>query len=190
MSPDASLTERLQLFMRGDSAVADALLREVLPKLHDIAVRELRKEHYIAPLSKTELIHEVWLRSLSKRGWQVRDRGHFFALASLAMRRILVDLARARLAERRGGGAVTLPIEEFGDALGSPVDNAQQIVEVGDLMERLELRDPDAARMVDMHYFSGFTLEEISKETGLTFRQVRSRWERGLKWLKRAVRSL
>src|ERR1035437_3528305 len=105
MASYASLTERLNLFMQGNQSVVDALLREVLPKLHEIAVRELKRERYMAPLSKTELIHEVWLTSLSKGGWQIRDQGHFYALASLAMGRVLVARARKRLALRaRFGG--------------------------------------------------------------------------------------
>ena len=104
MSGYESLTERLNLFMQGNQSVVDALLREVLPKLHEIAVRELKRERYMAPLSKTELIHEVWLTNLSKGGWQIHDQGHFYALASLAMRRVLIDLARKRLAARRGAG--------------------------------------------------------------------------------------
>ncbi len=190
MPGNISLTERLQLFMQGDSAVVEALLHEVLPKLHQIAIRELKRERYVAPLSKTELIHEVWLSNLSRGGWQIRDRGHFYALASLAMRRVLVDLARKRLAVRRGAGETTLSLDESGSLLGTSARDAQQIVEIGILMERLEAKDPDAARMVDMHYFSGFTLEEIASETGLTIRQVRSRWEKGLKWLKKMLQSL
>src|SRR5271165_4805057 len=104
MSRDATLTERLQSFMQGDSAAANALLREVLPKLYDIARRELKRERYVAPVSKTELISELWVSNLSKGGWKIHDRGHFYALASLAMRRILVGMARKRLAARRGGG--------------------------------------------------------------------------------------
>jgi RNA polymerase sigma factor (TIGR02999 family) len=187
MPKTVSLTERLNSFMDGDMAAADALLREVLPKLHEIAVRELKRERYMAPLSKTELIHEVWLSNLSKGGWQIRDQGHFYALASLAMRRVLVDLARRRLAACRGGGEAALQLEDMGGVLDSPAPDLQQIVEIGIIMERLEAKDPDAARMVDMHYFSGFTLEEIAQETGLTLRQVRLRWERGLKWLKRTL---
>jgi RNA polymerase sigma factor (TIGR02999 family) len=183
-----SLTERLQLFMQGDASVTDALLHEVLPKLHAIAIRELKRERYMAPLSKTELIHEVWISNLSKRGWQIRNRGHFYALASLAMRHVLIDLARKRLAERRGGGDSPLSLEESGGILGAAGHDAAQIVEIGILMERLEASDPDAARIVDMHYFSGFTLDEIAAETGLTFRQVRLRWEKGQKWLKRMLR--
>lgn len=189
MANSVSLTERLNSFMHGDAAAAEALLREVLPKLHEIAVRELKRERYMAPLSKTELIHEVWLTNLSKGGWQIRDQGHFYALASLAMRRVLVDLARKRLAARRGAGEAPLPLDEFGALLGPAMRDAQQIVEIGILMERLESKDPDAARMIDMHYFSGFTLEEIAKETGLTFRQVRSRWEKGMKWLKKMLQA-
>ncbi len=189
MSSYASLTQRLNLFMEGNQAVVDALLREVLPKLHEIAVRELKRERYMAPLSKTELIHEVWLSNLSKGGWQIRDQGHFYALASLAMRRVLVDLARKRLAVRRGAGETALPLEESGDLLGTNMRDAQQIVEIGLLMDRLEAKHPEAARMVDMHYFSGFTLKEIAGETGLTVRQVRSRWEKGMKWLKRMLQS-
>jgi len=182
-----SLTERLNSFMNGDAAAADALLREVLPKLHEIAARELRRERYMAPLSKTELIHEVWLTNLSKGGWQIRDLGHFYALASLAMRRVLVDLARRRLAARRGGGDAELLLDDSRSFFDSSGHDLQQIVEIGIVMERLETKDPDAARMVDMHYFSGFTLDEIAQETGLTLRQVRLRWERGTKWLKRTL---
>lgn len=189
MASYASLTERLNLFMRGNKSVVDALLREVLPKLHEIAVRELKRERYVAPLSKTELIHEIWLNSLSKGGWQIHDRGHFYALASLAMRRVLVDLARKRLAVRRGAGEAALSLDESPASLGAIVHDAQQIVEIGILMERLEAKDPDAARIVDMHYFSGFTLEEIAQETGLTVRQVRSRWKRGMQWLKKILQA-
>ena len=98
-------------------------------------------------------------------------------------------LARKRLAASRGAGESALPLDEVGPLLGPTVRDAQQIVEIGILMERLEAKDPDAARMVDMHYFSGFTLEEIAQETGLTVRQVRSRWEKGIRWLKRMLQS-
>jgi len=189
MTDSASLTKRLQLFMQGDRAAADALLREVLPKLRDIALRELNLERYVAPLSKTELINELWVSNLSKGGWQIHDQGHFYALACVAMRRILIDLARQRLAVRRGAGETTLPLDESSRLIAASVQDTERIVEIGILMERLEAKDADAARMVDMHYFTGFTLEEIAKETGLTLKQVRSRWERGMKWLKRMLQS-
>jgi RNA polymerase sigma factor (TIGR02999 family) len=189
MGGTLSLTQRLQSFMQGDTSAVDALLGEVLPKLHQIAMRELKREIHMAPLSKTELIHEVWLSNMSKGGWEIRDRGHFFALASLAMRHVLVSLARKRLAQRRGSGAETVSIEDNGASLGGSLEDAQKIVEIGDLMEKLDTKDPVAARIVDMHYFSGFTLEEIAVEMNLTCKQVRTRWERGMKWLKRMLRT-
>jgi len=173
--------------MQGDTAAADALLREVLPKLRDIALRELNRERYVAPLSKTELISELWVSNLSKGGWEINDQGHFYALASMAMRRILVDVARKRLAARRGGGGTELALDESGPLIGATMEDAERIVEIGILMDRLDAKIPDSARVVDMHYFSGFTLEEIASETGLTLKQVRLRWERGMDWLKRAL---
>jgi len=189
MAMAESLTERLQLFMQGDWTVTEALLADVLPRLHAIAARELKRERYLAPLTKTELIHEVWIGSLGRGGWQVRDRGHFYALASMAMRRVLIDLARKRLTGRRGNGETVLPLDPSARHPEPSIGDAAQIVEIGILMERLEAHDPDAARIVDMHYFTGFTLEEIAAETGLTFRQARSRWERGRSWLKRMLRT-
>ncbi|HZQ52572.1 MAG TPA: ECF-type sigma factor [Bryobacteraceae bacterium] len=188
MADGTSLTERLQLFMEGNSAITESLLHELLPTLREIAARELKREHSIAPLSKTELIHELWVNNLSKGGWQIHDRGHFFALASLAMRRILVDLARRRLALRRGGGEAPCSLEDSARFPIAADRDAATIVEIGLLMERLDAKYPDCARVVDMHYFSGFTLEEIAREMRLTTKQVRLRWEKGLKWLKRNLR--
>jgi len=189
MANDVSLTQRLQLFLQGDRGAVDALLREVLPKLHEIAVREVNRERYIAPVSATELINEVWLRNMSRGGWEIRDRGHFYAIASLAMRRVLVDLARNRLAQSRGGGQAAISLDEAVTPFPTTTKDAQQIVEIGLLMERLEVADASAARVVDMHYFGGFTLEEISAHTGWSFRQVRSRWEKGREWLKSMLKT-
>ena len=178
-----SLTKQLQSFSGGDRQVAETVLREVLPKLHQIAVRELRRERYVAPLSPTELINEVWLRSLRKGGWQINSREHFYAIAALAMRRVLVDFARNRLAQRRGDGDAQDSLEAKAP-LSAGNSDPEKLVQIGMLMERLEQVNGEAARIVDMHYFAGFTLEEISEITGLTFRQVRHLWEKGRDWLK------
>ncbi len=173
--------------MQGDTTVVDPLLREVLPKLREIAGRELNRTGSFESVCKTELINELWVSSLSKGNWQFNDRGHFFALAGLAMRRVLIDLARKRLSVRRGSGTAPEPLDKEMAAAQAPRTDAEQILAIGLLMDQLEVEDPDAARAVDMHYFSGFTLEEIAKELGLTIKKVRSRWERGLKWLKKRL---
>jgi RNA polymerase sigma factor (TIGR02999 family) len=187
MADNPSLTQRLQMFMQGDSSAADGLLRELLPKLRQIATRELKDERHISPVSPTELINELWVSSLSSGGWQIRDQGHFFALASLAMRRVLVDLARKRLAVFRGSGEVPLSLDHSPGLIEASVQDSATLVEIGILMDQLDAADPDAARIVDMRYFVGYTMEEIAKETGLTLKQVRTRWNRGMKWLKQML---
>lgn len=185
----ASLTEQLQLFMRGDVSFADTLIKELTPKLREIAFRSLRRERFMAPLSPTELINEFWVSSFSGGGFRIEDRGHFFAIASRIMRNTLVDLARKRLAERRGGGAADLPLDRLSAVGGLAEKDASRIVEIGILMDQLGAELPDSASIVDMHYFAGFTLEEIAAETRLTVKQVRGRWEKGLNWLKRKLRT-
>jgi len=184
MTGSPILTEQLRRYSGGDLEVAEAVLREVLPKLHEIAVRELRRERYIAPLSPTELINEVWIRSLRKGGWAINSREHFYAIASLAMRRVLVDFARSRLAQRRGDGETPDSLEETAFVGQGVHSDLESMVQIGSLMDKLETVDLGAARVVDMHYFTGFTLEEIAEFTGLTFRQVRHRWDKGRNWLK------
>jgi RNA polymerase sigma factor (TIGR02999 family) len=188
MDNSPSLTEQLKHFSGGDRIIAEAVLREVLPELHRVAVRELRREQKVPPLSPTELIHEVWLRNLRNGGWRINSREHFYAIAALAMRQVLVDFARIRVAQKRGNGKSPVTLDGHPSAgLGSGGD-PNALVQIGILMDRLEKQDPDTARIVDMHYFTGFTLEEIAEITGLTFRQVRHRWERGRDWLKDGLR--
>jgi RNA polymerase sigma factor (TIGR02999 family) len=179
-----SLTKQLQSYSGGDREIAETVLREVLPRLHQIAVRELRRERYVTPLSPTELINEVWLRNLRKGGWQINSREHFYAIAALAMRRVLVDFARNRLAQRRGDGETPDSLEFNSSVSSAAKSDPESIVQIGMLMDQLEQANREAARVVDMHYFAGFTLDEIAQITGLTFRQVRHLWEKGRDWLK------
>lgn len=178
-----SLTEQLQRFSGGDRSIAEAVLRKVLPELHRIAIRELSGEYDSSCFSPTELINEVWVRNLRNGGWQINSREHFYAIAALAMRQVLIDLARIRTAQRRGRGEI--PISLNGNSCaGSDGRDLETMVALGILMERLEKQDPEIARIVDMHYFAGFTLEEIAEITGMTLRQVRHRWVKGRDWLK------
>ena len=182
MTNENSLTQRLRDYFGGDAGNVDTVLREILPKLREIAARELHRERHQAPVSPTELIHEIWLRNLSRASWTIRDQGHFYAIASLAMRRVLTDMARKRLAERRNGEQ-PMPTGES-SFVSAAVKDAGQIVEIGMLMDRMEKELPDSARVIDMHYFAGFTFAEIAETNRLTVRQVRLRWEKGIKWLK------
>src|SRR5690242_1523764 len=112
METAVSLTEQLQAFSSGDRQMAEAVLRQILPKLHQIAARHLRKERYVAPVSPTELINEFWIQHMRKGGWEIRSREHFYAIAGCAMRCVLVDFARRRLALKRGASESAVPLDE------------------------------------------------------------------------------
>jgi RNA polymerase sigma factor (TIGR02999 family) len=182
LSPD--LTERLRRWSAGDREIAEAVLAEVLPELHKVAVQALRRERYMAPLDPTELINEVWIRNFSKKGWKVESRNHFFAIAAQAMRWVLVDHARRRLAQRRQDGQGALSLDEAPGSAFIHGTDLEEIVRLGTLMEKLEKYDRAAARIFDLHYFAGFSLDRIAELTGLSPRQVRSRSEKANHWLK------
>jgi len=146
MDDTRSLTKQLQSFSGGDREIAEAILRKVLPTLHQIALRELRRERYVAPLCPTELINAVWLRSLRKGGWRINSREHFYAIAALAMRRVLVDFARQRLAQRRGDGEKPHSLDEAlslerSDERTDTTD-AENVIQIGMLMERIPASTP------------------------------------------------
>lgn len=184
MQAAASLTQQLRAYSAGDRNMAEAILLEVFPKLHQIAASHLQNERYCAPVSPTELINDVWVRHLHKGGWSIESRQHFYSIAGQAMRRVLVDYARSRLALKRGGFDEPLSLDVA--AYAEPVDTerAEQVVEIGLLMEKLALAHPKSARIVDLHYFAGFSLEEIAQITGLSPRQIRHLWTKGRDWLR------
>jgi RNA polymerase sigma factor (TIGR02999 family) len=185
MSGPHSLTEQLRRFSGGDRLIAQEVLTAVMPKLHQIAVGQLKREHYHAPVTPTELINEVWIRNLRKGGWQIKDREHFYAIAARAMRQVLVDFARNRLAQSRGSGELPQSLEQHHHEVRDTRNVApEKVIEISDLIDKLEQNDPATARVVEMHHFAGFSLEEIAEVTKLSPRQVRHRWEKGRDWLK------
>jgi RNA polymerase sigma factor (TIGR02999 family) len=184
MIADISLTERLRNYLGGDRAVADIVMREVLPKLRQIAIRHVSRERLGAPLTATELIHEVWLKNLHVGGWQIRDREHFYSIAAYAMRQVLIDFARNRSAKMRGGGERTLLLSELPDGFDRSAKDDHQLVFFDIAMQRLEKKDRLTAKIVDLHYFAGFSIEETAEISGLTPRQVRHRWGKGQAFLR------
>lgn len=160
----------------------------ILPRLREIAAGQLRRERHIAPVSPTELIHEVWLRQIQKGGWQIKDREHFFAIAGCAMRRVLVDFARTRLTLKRGSLNSSVPLDENG-ARVVDVASAEQLIEIGLLMDKLGEVHPKSLPIVDLHHFAGFNFDEIAGITGLSARQVRYLWEKGRDWLREQLSS-
>jgi RNA polymerase sigma factor (TIGR02999 family) len=188
MQAGSSLTGQLRLYSSGNKDVGDSLLREIFPRLRQIAVQRLSREHS-SPFTPTELIGETWLTRLHRGGWRLDSREHFFGIVNRAMKNVLTDTARKRLTAFRGEGAVHLSFDEAGHGLGLAVPDVEEILAIGMLMEDLEKANPRVAFIVHLHYVVGFRLEEIAAETGLTLRQVRHLWKKGKVWLATRLHS-
>jgi DNA-directed RNA polymerase specialized sigma24 family protein len=123
---------------------------------------------------------------LSRGGWSIANREHFYAIVSISMRHVLIDLARQRLAAVRGSGQVTGSLEDQAVEIAAP-ERLEEIVQIGRLMEGLERKDRLMALIADMHYFAGYTFEEIGELTGLEVHQVGYRWKKAESWLKKQL---
>lgn len=136
-----------------------------------------------ATLNATALVHEAWMR-LENGGGPWRDRAHFFAAASEAMRRILIEAARRRNAAKRGGGQAAVPLDE----IELPDDSdPQKMLEVNEVLDRLEVEDPMKAQIVKLRFFCGMENEEIADALGVNERTVRRHWQVAKVWLFRAI---
>jgi len=183
MDAASSLTGRLRLYSGGQRETADSILREIFPRLREIAARRLSRERFAPQVTPTELIGETWLASLHRGRWTIENREHFFSIVGLAMEHVLIDMARKRLAQRRGKNAMHLSLDDISPSQQPFTAEAEEILAIAMLLAKLDKADAKVAYVVRLHYVAGFNLEEIAAETGLTLRQVRHRWEKGKIWL-------
>jgi RNA polymerase sigma factor (TIGR02999 family) len=183
------VTTQLRLYASGQTEYGDAMLVALFPRLRQIAARRLSGERYAA-YTPTELIGETWLTRLHRGGWSIESREHFFGIASSAMKFVLADTARRRLADIRGNGAEHVSLDHAASELHSNAPSAEQVLAIAMLMEELGRLQPEIALIVHLHYIIGFQLEEIAAETGLTLRQVRHRWHKGKVWLAIRLRPI
>lgn len=178
------VTTLLRDWGRGDQGARDQLTPLVYDELRRRARHYLRAERSNHTLSPTALVHEVYLRlvNLDRVDWQ--DRTHFFALAARQMRRILVDSARARQYQKRGGGAVAVRLDSaFAVAARQP-----DLVALDDALSALTAQDERKARVVELRFFGGLTNEEIARELGISTDTVTRDWQMAKLWLRRELR--
>ena len=184
-SGNHELTALLRSWSDGDEHAFDQLLPIVYDQLHRMALRYLAGERSEMSLQPTALVNEVCLRLL---GWdQVRwkNRGHFFGVSAQMMRRVLVDIARKRHAERRGGTqAVRVPLEDVDIAADAACGD---LVALDEALERLAVADPRKARVVELRFFGGLSLEETAEAIGISMRTVQNDWTFARAWLYRAL---
>lgn len=166
--------------------IPDGLLDELYEELRALAAHHLRGERADHTLQPTALVHEAFLRMNGRAGLAVQGRTHFMAVASIAMRRVLVDHARARVALKRGGGVTHVTVSE---ANAISEDRTQDVLRVDAALARLALEDPQAERIVEMRFFAGMTEREIADVLGVSDRWVRKQWAFARAWLRRDIES-
>jgi RNA polymerase sigma factor (TIGR02999 family) len=175
------VTKWLTDWQQGSQPARDHLFAVVYPQLQNIALKLLRRERRDHTLEPRALVHELYARVLGGQTVAYRDRIHFFAIAAQTMRRILIDYARARAADKRGGEPrrVTLSGIDGWHVASTP----QSVVELDDLLSKLEAADPRAARVVELRFFGGLTEEETADVLGISARTVKRDWKVARAWL-------
>src|SRR5687767_12789789 len=176
-----SITEMLREWSDGKTEAVDKLMPLIYAELHSQAARFLRRERRDHTLQTTALIHEAYLKLIDQRDVRWESRTHFFAIAAQAMRRILVDYAKARHSDKRGGAASNLPLEE---ALTVAVEEESvDLIALDEALTRLAKMDPQQARIVELRYFSGLSLEETAKALHISRATVARDWSVAKAWL-------
>jgi RNA polymerase sigma factor (TIGR02999 family) len=181
----SDVTEILAAVHRGDAHAAQELLPLVYNELRKLAAARMAAEAPGQTLQPTALVHEAYVRLVG--GEQPRDwnsRGHFFAAAAEAMRRILVDNARRKLAEKHGGGQQRIELPE---ELSAPEGRSDDLLALDEALGRLECHDPDAARLVKLRYFAGLTHLDAADALGISRGAADRLWALGKAWLFRQL---
>jgi RNA polymerase sigma factor (TIGR02999 family) len=178
------VTRILSAIERGDGHASEQLLPLVYDELRELAARRLARESPGQTLQATALVHEAYLRLVGPGdpGWS--GRGHFFAAAAEAMRRILVERARHKSRLRHGGGARRENLSEVEMLAEVP---SEDLLALDEALERLERKDPTAAQLVKLRYFAGLTAGEAAESLGISLRTAERNWAYARAWLHREV---
>ena len=181
----SDVTQLLNAIDAGDPTAADQLLPLVYEELRKLAAARMAREQPGQTLQATALVHEAWLRLAGPdeaKAWH--GRGHFFAAAAEAMRRILIDRARQKLALKRGARAERIKLEDLDVAVAADDDT---LLAVNEAMEKLAKEDPASAEFIKLRFFVGLTNDEAAQALGIAERTARRHWSFARAWLHREL---
>lgn len=199
---DRPVTQLLAKWRSGNESALGELTGLVYQELRTLAQRHLRRERPNHTIQRTALVHEAFVRLVNQQSVDWQSRAHFFALASNLMRRILVDHARARLASKRGGGAAAVSLDELmapldaedaGGASNIPEpqhldgETDDDVAAIDEALTKLAGMDARQARVVEMRYFGGLTIEETAQALEISDATVKREWTLARAWLKREL---
>jgi RNA polymerase sigma factor (TIGR02999 family) len=180
--PSSDVTQLLFDLSNGNRAVLDELLPLVYEELRRLAKshlrREYRQDHTLQP---TALVHEAYLKMVDQTNARWENRAHFFAAAAQVMRHILIDHARARISEKRGGGDFKLSLDE---AINLSDEKSAELIALDDLLKALAEFDEQKAKIVELRYFGGLSNEEIAAVLGIGTATVTRSWRTAKAWLQ------
>ena len=182
--PSGSVTELLAKAGSGDTSALANVFPLIYEELHRLAQQQLRREPDGHTLSPTALVHEAYMRLIDYSRMEWTGRAHFMAVASTAMRRILVDHARSHRSIKRGGALRRVPIESVDLATD---DRAELLIAVDDALSKLKEIDPRQARVVECRFFGGMTEEETAEALGIGLRTAKRDWAKAKMWLHREI---
>jgi RNA polymerase sigma factor (TIGR02999 family) len=184
MKENLSATELLTACRNGDRDAFDKLFALVYTELRYKAHRLLQSEPAGHTLSTTALVHESYLKLLRTEKLTLQDRAHFLALAARAMRMVLVSYARNHTAEKRGGGATRLDLD---DALVLSNERADQMIALDGALEKLSGLNDRLSQNVELRFFGGLTIEETAEALGVAQSTVKLDWQKARAWLHREL---
>jgi RNA polymerase sigma factor (sigma-70 family) len=203
-SPDQPVTQLLAKWSSGNEAALGELTGLVYQELRALAQRHLRRERPNHTIQRTALVHEAFVRLVNQQSVDWQSRAHFFGLASNLMRRILVDHARARLASKRGGGLAPVSLDEItnptepgdthsptGPRYAEPAqidsETEDDVTAIDAALTRLGELDERQAKIVEMRYFGGLTIEETAQVLSISDATVKREWTLARAWLRREL---
>ena len=182
----SDVTRILESIQQGDPKAADELLPLVYAELRKLAAYKMARLAAGQTLQPTALVHEVWLRLVGSENPTFENRAHFFAAAAEAMRHLLIDNARRKLARRHGGGLQRVDFENAAIALPADEDH---LLAVNDALDQLAVRSPVQAQVVKLRFFVGMTAAESAEVLGLSERTVKQYWAHAKTWLYREIKT-
>lgn len=181
MTEKTEVTQLLKKAQNGDRESLDRLLPLIYDELRRVAANQLQRERADHTLQATALVHEAYLRLLEQREVDWQNRAHFFSIAAEMMRRILVNYAVGRNAQKRGMGAARLSLDE---AISFSDENDLDLVSLDEALKQLAEYDAGAARIVELRFFGGLTIEETAEVLGISDSTVKREWRMAKAWLK------
>lgn len=182
----SNVTQILNAIEEGDERATDKLLPLVYDELRLLAARQMSRELPGQTLQATALVHEAFVRLVDGESANWDNRGHFFSAAAEAMRRILVENARRKRSQKRGGRYERVNLDELTISITGPSDD---IIAVSEALDKLEATDPAAAELVKLHHFSGLTLDQVAQLHGIARRTVAKHLSYARAWLRREMTS-